>query len=94
MLLSESAVCRKTSPEHRHNSDLGQEKDTPFIALEYRKGENLEKTIPRKRELPLVLKVGYIVRICQTLESIGGPHPAAVGALELPGDAGAKEPSL
>jgi serine/threonine protein kinase len=48
--------------------ELGQEKDTPFIAMEYLDGESLEKTIVRQADLPLALKVGYIVRICQALE--------------------------
>lgn len=48
--------------------ELGQEKNTPFIAMEYLDGESLEKTIVRQADLPLALKVGYIVRICQALE--------------------------
>jgi eukaryotic-like serine/threonine-protein kinase len=48
--------------------ELGQEKDTPFIAMEYLDGESLEKTIVRQADLPLALKVGYVVRICQALE--------------------------
>jgi serine/threonine protein kinase len=48
--------------------ELGQEKDTPFIAMEYLDGDSLEKTIVRQTELPLAMKVGYIVRICQALE--------------------------
>jgi eukaryotic-like serine/threonine-protein kinase len=48
--------------------ELGQEKDTPFIAMEYLDGDSLEKTIVRQTELPLSLKVGYVVRICQALE--------------------------
>lgn len=48
--------------------ELGQEKDTPFIAMEYLNGESLEKTIVQQTELPLALRVGYIVRICQALE--------------------------
>jgi serine/threonine-protein kinase len=48
--------------------ELGQEKETPFIAMEYLDGESLEKTIVRQSDLPLALKVGYIVRICQALE--------------------------
>ena len=48
--------------------ELGQEKDTPFIAMEYLDGESLEKTILRQTEMPLALKVGYIVKICQALE--------------------------
>ena len=48
--------------------ELGQEKDTPFIAMEYLDGESLEKTILRQTEMPLAVKVGYIVKICQALE--------------------------
>lgn len=48
--------------------ELGQEKDTPFIAMEYLDGESLEKTIVRQTDLPLALKVGYIARICRALE--------------------------
>jgi serine/threonine protein kinase len=48
--------------------ELGQEKDTPFIAMEYLDGDSLEKTIVRQSDLPLALKVGYVVKICQALE--------------------------
>lgn len=48
--------------------ELGQEKDTPFIAMEYLDGESLEKTILRQTDMPLAVKVGYIVKICQALE--------------------------
>jgi serine/threonine protein kinase len=48
--------------------ELGKEKDTPFIAMEYLDGESLEKALLRQADLPFVLKVGYIVRICQALE--------------------------
>lgn len=48
--------------------ELGQEKDTPFIAMEYLSGESLEKTIVRETDMPLAVKVGYVVRICQALE--------------------------
>jgi len=48
--------------------ELGQENETPFIAMEYLDGDSLEKTIVRQSDLPLALKVGYIVRICQALE--------------------------
>jgi len=48
--------------------ELGQEKNTPFIAMEYLDGESLEKTIVRQSDFPLASKVGYIVRICQALE--------------------------
>jgi serine/threonine-protein kinase len=48
--------------------ELGEEKGTPFIAMEYLEGESLEKTIARRPRLPLVLKIGYIVHICLALE--------------------------
>ncbi|MGC2803731.1 MAG: protein kinase [Candidatus Acidiferrum sp.] len=48
--------------------ELGQEKDTPFIAMEYIDGDSLEKIIVEQIDLPLALKVGYIVRVCQALE--------------------------
>lgn len=48
--------------------ELGQEKDTPFIAMEYIDGESLEKIIVEQIDLPLALKIGYIVRVCQALE--------------------------
>ncbi|MGH9741436.1 MAG: protein kinase domain-containing protein [Candidatus Acidiferrum sp.] len=48
--------------------ELGQEKDTPFIAMEFVDGESLEKIIVEQIDLPLALKVGYIVRVCQALE--------------------------
>ncbi|HTQ60649.1 MAG TPA: serine/threonine-protein kinase [Candidatus Solibacter sp.] len=48
--------------------ELGQEKDTPFIAMEYVDGESLEKIIIEQIDLPVALKVGYVVRVCQALE--------------------------
>jgi eukaryotic-like serine/threonine-protein kinase len=48
--------------------ELGQEKDTPFIAMEYLDGDSLEKMISRQMDLPLAMRIGYIVRICQALE--------------------------
>ena len=48
--------------------ELGQEKDTPFIAMEFIDGDSLEKIIVEQIDLPLALKVGYIVRVCQALE--------------------------
>ena len=48
--------------------ELGQEKNTPFIAMQYLDGESLEKGIVRQTELPLAVKVGYVVRVCQALE--------------------------
>ena len=48
--------------------ELGQEKDTPFIAMEYLDGESLEKIISRQMDQPMALRLGYIVRVCQALE--------------------------
>ena len=48
--------------------ELGQEKDTPFIAMEYLDGKNLETTIRRQTDLLFALKIGYIVQICRALE--------------------------
>jgi serine/threonine protein kinase len=48
--------------------ELGQENEIPYIAMEYLGGESLEKTITKQMDLPLALKVDYIVRICQALE--------------------------
>lgn len=47
--------------------ELGKAADTPYIAMEFIDGESLEKSISCRRDLPLALKVGYIVRICQAL---------------------------
>jgi len=48
--------------------ELGQEKDTPFIAMEYLDGESLEKIISRQMDQPMAMRIGYIVRVCQALE--------------------------
>jgi tetratricopeptide (TPR) repeat protein len=48
--------------------ELGQEKDTPFIAMEYLDGESLEKIISRQMDQPMAMRLGYIVRVCQALE--------------------------
>jgi tRNA A-37 threonylcarbamoyl transferase component Bud32/tetratricopeptide (TPR) repeat protein len=48
--------------------ELGKAEETPYIAMEYLDGKSLEKTITNQTDLPLALKVGYIVRICQALE--------------------------
>src|SRR5580698_6424493 len=47
--------------------ELGHEKDTPFIAMEYLEGESLDRIIEQKPVLPLAVKLGYIVRVCQRL---------------------------
>ncbi len=48
--------------------ELGKAEETPYIAMEYLDGESLEKAIAHQKDMPLALKVGHIVRICQALE--------------------------
>jgi serine/threonine protein kinase len=47
--------------------ELGHEKNTPFIAMEYLEGESLDRIIDQKPVLPLSVKLGYIVRVCEAL---------------------------
>ena len=47
--------------------ELGHEKNTPFIAMEYLEGESLDRMIEQKQVLPLSVKLGYIVRVCDAL---------------------------
>jgi serine/threonine protein kinase len=47
--------------------ELGHEKVTPFIAMEYLEGESLDKIIEQRPALPLSVKLGYIVKVCEAL---------------------------
>ncbi|MHB8608855.1 MAG: protein kinase domain-containing protein [Candidatus Acidiferrales bacterium] len=47
--------------------ELGHEKNTPFIAMEYLEGESLDRIIEQKPVLPLSVKLGYIVRVIDAL---------------------------
>ncbi len=47
--------------------ELGHEKNTPFIAMEYLEGESLDRIIEQRPVLPLSVKLGYIVRVCDAL---------------------------
>ena len=47
--------------------ELGHEKNTPFIAMEYLEGESLDRIIEQHPVLPLSVKLGYIVRVCEAL---------------------------
>lgn len=47
--------------------ELGHEKNTPFIAMEYLEGDSLDRIIEQKQVLPLSVKLGYIVRVCDAL---------------------------
>ena len=47
--------------------ELGHEKNTPFIAMEYLEGDSLDRIIDQHPALPLSVKLGYIVRVCEAL---------------------------
>ncbi|HYL63292.1 MAG TPA: protein kinase [Candidatus Methylomirabilis sp.] len=47
--------------------ELGHEKNTPFIAMEFLEGESLDHIIEQHPALPLSVKLGYIVRVCEAL---------------------------
>jgi serine/threonine-protein kinase len=47
--------------------ELGEDRDTIFIAMEYLEGESLEQMIARRQPMPLLQKVGYLVQICKGL---------------------------
>ncbi len=47
--------------------ELGHEKNTPFIAMEYLEGESLDRIIEQHPVMPLSVKLGYIVRVCDAL---------------------------
>ena len=48
--------------------DLGQEGNTPFIAMQFLSGESLDKKIDRRLRMPLSQKIGFIVHVCRALE--------------------------
>jgi eukaryotic-like serine/threonine-protein kinase len=47
--------------------ELGHEKNTPFIAMEYLEGDSLDRIIEQHPVVPLSVKLGYIVRVCDAL---------------------------
>jgi len=47
--------------------ELGHESNTPFIAMEFIEGGSLDHLIEERRILPLSVKLGYIVRVCEAL---------------------------
>ncbi|HTZ73687.1 MAG TPA: serine/threonine-protein kinase [Candidatus Aquilonibacter sp.] len=47
--------------------ELGQEGETPFIAMEFLEGESLEGLIERRPVLPIAEKVGYVIPVCRAL---------------------------
>jgi eukaryotic-like serine/threonine-protein kinase len=47
--------------------ELGHENNTPFIAMEFIEGGSLDNLIEQRQVLPLSVKLGYIVRVCEAL---------------------------
>ncbi len=47
--------------------ELGHENNTPFIAMEFIEGGSLDHLIEQRQALPLSVKLGYIVRVCEAL---------------------------
>ena len=47
--------------------ELGHENNTPFIAMEFIEGGSLDHLIEQHQVLPLSVKLGYIVRVCDAL---------------------------
>ncbi len=47
--------------------ELGHENNTPFIAMEFIEGGSLDHFIEQRQVLPLSVKLGYIVRVCEAL---------------------------
>ncbi len=48
--------------------DLGEAQDgTPYIAMEFLEGEDLEKYINEQRQIPLSQKIGFIVQVASAL---------------------------
>lgn len=48
--------------------ELGQEKDTPFIAMEFLEGDSLDKIVEGRPAMPLFQKLEYVVRVCEALD--------------------------
>lgn len=48
--------------------ELGDEQNTPYIAMELIDGENLEQLITRRASVPLALKVSYALQACSAFD--------------------------
>ena len=48
--------------------ELGQEKETPFIAMEFLEGDSLDKIVEARPAMPLFQKLEYVVRVCEALD--------------------------
>ncbi len=66
--------------------ELGQEGNTPFIAMQFLSGESLDKIIDRRPRLPLSQKIGFIVYVCRALEYAHKQNPPVVHRDIKPGN--------
>jgi eukaryotic-like serine/threonine-protein kinase len=66
--------------------ELGHEGDIPFIAMQFLKGESLDKIIDRLPNLPLSQKVGFIVYVCRALEYAHKQNPPVIHRDIKPGN--------
>jgi eukaryotic-like serine/threonine-protein kinase len=66
--------------------ELGNEGNTPFIAMEFLSGESLDKLIARHSKLPLSQKLGYIVSVCRALEYAHRQNPSVIHRDIKPGN--------
>jgi eukaryotic-like serine/threonine-protein kinase len=66
--------------------ELGHEGDIPFIAMQFLKGESLDKIIDRLPNLPLSQKVGFIVHVCRALEYAHKQNPPVIHRDIKPGN--------
>lgn len=66
--------------------ELGHEGDMPFIAMQFLKGESLDKIIDRLPNLPLSQKVGFIVYVCRALEYAHKQNPPVIHRDIKPGN--------
>ena len=48
--------------------EFGEESGAPFIAMEFIEGETLERFIGRRADVPLVVKLGYTLRISEGIQ--------------------------
>ena len=66
--------------------ELGNEGETPFIAMEFLSGESLDKLIARRPKMPLSQKLGHIVSVCRALEYAHNQNPSVIHRDIKPGN--------
>jgi TonB family protein len=47
--------------------EMGETEEIPYIAMEYLEGDSLDLILTRRLNLPLPLKLGYLVQVCRAL---------------------------